>query len=257
MSHVSGAHRTFDIQHSTCDMPPPTSTEWHRLQQRIIACELCPRLRLHCEKAAREKRKAYRDQTYWAKPVPNLGPSAKPEAARLLIVGLAPAAHGANRTGRMFTGDRSGDFLFRSLHAAGFANQPTSRAPGDGLEMIDCVITAAAHCAPPANKPTREELALCERHLVDTFIGMRNLRAVLCLGQIAHAAVLRLYRRLERPVPSPQPKFAHGAIHELPEAPPIVDTYHPSQQNTFTGRLTEGMLTEVLRRTRVRMDRPD
>jgi uracil-DNA glycosylase family 4 len=227
--------------------------DWRALQRRIVDCELCPRLRAHCAAVAREKRAAYRDEDYWGRPVPNLAPGMSddplggdPRQARLLIVGLAPAAHGANRTGRMFTGDRSGDFLFEAMHHAGFANQPTGTHHGDGLELIDCVITAAAHCAPPANKPTRDELANCFGHLEATFDAMPRLAVVMCLGGIALDAMLRFARHRGWPVPRPRPKFGHGALIRLADdLPPLLCTYHPSQQNTFTGRLTMPMLVDV------------
>ena len=222
-----------------------------QLNDRIIQCAACPRLRAHCEKTAQQRTARFRDWDYWGKPVPNLLPAGR-ATPRLLVVGLAPAAHGANRTGRMFTGDRSGDFLFRAMHEAGFANQPDATDADDGLKLRDAAVTAAAHCAPPANKPTPEELANCRPHLDATFDALPRLGAVVCLGQLAHQAVLRLYkdRGLVRRF-SDHP-FAHGAVHTfeghardgaLPA--PIVDSYHPSQQNTFTGRLTAPMLRAV------------
>lgn len=213
---------------------------WTSLNKQIVACKKCPRLRAHCEKVAIEKRAAYRDDNYWGKPVPNFGVA----SGRLLIVGLAPGAHGANRTGRMFTGDRSGDFLYEAMHRASFANQPTATHRGDGLKLIDCAITAPAHCAPPANKPTRDELANCFGYLTETFETMRNLRAVMCLGSIAFDATLRVYRHFDWNVPSPKPKFGHGVVHDIADLP-IICSYHPSQQNTFTGRLTMEMLVDV------------
>ena len=221
---------------------------WDHLQERIIRCERCPRLIEHCRSVARVKRAAFRDEAYWGRPVPNFGDP----AGRLLIVGLAPAAHGANRTGRMFTGDRSGDFLYRALHETGFANQPTARDAGDGLALTDIAITAAAHCAPPGNKPTRQELAHCFGHLRDTVDAMPNLRGVIALGGIAFNACIELYRELGWATLKPKPKFAHAAVHEFDAAPDLIGCYHPSQQNTFTGRLTMDMLQQVFRDARAR-----
>jgi len=223
------------------------------LNQRITACERCPRLREHCQRIAREKRAAFRDHTYWARPVPNFLPgnangTKRPENARLLMVGLAPAAHGANRTGRMFTGDKSGDFLYRALYEAGLANQPTATGPGDGLALNDIVITAALHCAPPANKPRREELHNCRPHLEATFDALPRLRGVITLGKIGHDAMLRLYKDRGHLRALADHPFAHGALHAFDHAPDILCTYHPSQQNTFTGRLTPDMLREIFQR---------
>ena len=212
---------------------------WRELQERIVACVRCPRLLDHCAAVAAEKRAAFREQTYWGKPLPNLG---TPDA-RLLIVGLAPAAHGANRTGRMFTGDRSGDFLFRAMYETGFASQPESLHRDDGLRLIDAAITGVAHCAPPGNKPTPVELGNCADFLRETLVLMPNVRAVLALGRIAFDACVRLYAS-----PPPRPTFAHGAVWRPPPRtgrPPLVASFHPSQQNTFTGRLTRAMMRDV------------
>jgi uracil-DNA glycosylase family 4 len=193
---------------------------------------------------ATEKRASFRNDDYWGKPIPNLGlPS-----ARLLLVGLAPAAHGGNRTGRMFTGDRSGDFLFRALYEAGFANQPGSVRKGDGLELIDAAITGVAHCAPPANKPMPAELTNCAGFLRETVDLMPNLRVMLALGRIAFDACLRLYaERGWLPPGAKKPAFAHGAVAKPSDARPhLVASFHPSQQNTFTGRLTPSMMRAAL-----------
>ena len=204
-------------------------------------------MREHCEQVAREKRASFRGWDYWGRPVPNLGPM----DARILIVGLAPAAHGANRTGRMFTGDRSGDFLFAALHRAGLSTQAEATSRDDGLELVDCVITAAAHCAPPGNKPTREELDACSEYLDETFDAMESLGVVLCLGGIALSATHAAYVRRGWAEARPKPKFAHGAEFPFaPTAPPVFCSYHVSQQNTFTGRLTEAMFDEVLKRVK-------
>ncbi|MDB5293860.1 MAG: putative uracil-DNA glycosylase, family 4 [Phycisphaerales bacterium] len=216
-------------------------SSWDRLQKSIVSCEKCSRLRSWCQQVAVEKRAAFRDEGYWARPIPNLGSA----DARLLIVGLAPAAHGGNRTGRMFTGDRSGDFLFRALYEAGFATQPTSVRRGDGLELIDLAITAVGHCAPPANKPLPEEVANCSPFMEQTVDLMPDLRGVVCLGRIAFDACVRLYRSRNWLPDGRKPEFAHGALHEFPNAPFLLCCFHPSQQNTFTGRLTPEMIRDV------------
>ena len=221
-----------------------------QLNRQIVACERCLRLRKHCRKVAQQKRASYRDQTYHGKPVANFIPTCDPHHARLLVVGLAPGAHGANRTGRMFTGDRSGDFLFRAMHEAGFCNQPTATDLRDGLELHDAAITAAGHCAPPGNKPTSEELANCAPFFDQTFDLLTRLRVVVCLGKIAMDATLKLYKRhgwIDKLSPY---KFAHAAEHPIHNAPLILCSYHPSQQNTFTGRLTPDMLAAVFHRAR-------
>ena len=216
---------------------------WAKLQHDIVTCARCPRLRTHCQAVAAQKRAAFRDWDYWGKPLPNLGEP----SARLLVVGLAPAAHGGNRTGRMFTGDRSGDFLFRAMYEAGFANQPSSDHKDDGLQLIDAAITGVAHCAPPGNKPALDELSNCSDFLDRTVDLMPDLRGVLALGRIAFDACLRLYRTrswLPRDVRR-RPVFAHGVVHRFPAAPFLAASFHPSQQNTFTGRLTPEMMRAV------------
>ncbi len=200
----------------------------------ITECRRCPRLVAWREQVALEKRASFSDQTYWGRPVPNFG---DPDATHL-IVGLAPAAHGANRTGRMFTGDRSGDWLFRALHKAGVANQALSESKSDGLELKGVVITAVCHCAPPDNKPTREEIQNCGDYLGE-LLRSRHWEGILCLGGLAWAEVARtLEVRL--------PPFGHGQTAEIQGAK-VVASYHPSQQNTFTGRLTETMFDEAIR----------
>lgn len=215
-------------------------TRWEKLNQRIVACDACPRLRDHCRQIAREKRRAYADCDYWGQPVPNFGDP----RAKLLLVGLAPAAHGANRTGRMFTGDRSGDWLFRALHKAGLANQPTAVDRQDDLRLTGCAITAVCHCAPPANKPTGEEMNNCETWLTQTF-DLSPAKVILALGQIAWRGVVGEALRRDW-LPGPRPKFAHEAHIQLAGGRWLVGSYHPSQQNTFTGRLTEPMFDSVL-----------
>jgi len=212
---------------------------WALLNRQIINCDRCPRLRAHCSHIATEKRRAFQDWEYWGRPVPNLGDP----GAGLLIVGLAPAAHGANRTGRMFTGDRSGDWLFRALHKAGFANQPVATDRDDGLQLTDCAITAVCHCAPPDNKPSREELANCLPWLTQT-VDLVLPRVFLALGQIAWKATIdQLLER--RWLAGKRQKFGHAAQISLTDNRWLLGSYHPSQQNTFTGRLTEPMIDDV------------
>lgn len=210
------------------------------LEAEIVACRACPRLVAWREEVGRVRRRAYADQEYWARPVPGFGD----DDPWLLVVGLAPAAHGANRTGRVFTGDRSGDFLFAALHRAGLASQPGSTAVGDGLRLTGCRVTAAVRCAPPANAPLPEERARCLPYLRRELELCGGARVVLALGAIGWDAVLRTLAP-----PRPWPRFGHGA-----EAPigglHLIGSYHPSQQNVFTGRLTPAMLDDVLRRAR-------
>ena len=212
----------------------------------IVECERCPRLRAYCREVALEKRRAFRDQTYWGKPVPGWG---DPDA-RLLIVGLAPAAHGANRTGRMFTGDSSGDWLYEALHRFGFANQPHATARSDGLVLTDCYITAAARCAPPDNRPTREELENCRPHLEREIAELSNVRVVLALGRIAHERWLRAAGWWERLPVSERPPFGHGREARMANGIVLLASYHPSRQNTNTGKLTRPMWHAVFRRAR-------
>lgn len=210
----------------------------------MVACRRCPRLVAHRERVAQEKVRRYRDDEYWGKPIPGFGDP----NARLLIVGLAPAAHGGNRTGRMFTGDRSGDFLYRALHRAGFANQPWSRRRDDGLALYDCYITAAVRCAPPGNKPIPNELAACRPYLVEEIRLLRHVRVIVALGRIAFDAFLKAWVDVGRPLPIPRPAFGHGAMVKLPEGVWLLASYHPSQQNTQTGRLTPAMFQRIFDR---------
>jgi uracil-DNA glycosylase family 4 len=216
------------------------------LAEEISSCRRCPRLVAWREQVARERRASFAHEDYWGRPVPGFGDP----AARLLLLGLAPAAHGANRTGRMFTGDRSGDFLFAALSRTGLANQPHSRARGDGLALKGVWITAAVRCAPPANRPTPAERQACQSWSVLELQLLEDIRVVLCLGAFAWDAALRLNARLAGPhasPPRPRPRFGHGA--EVTGEPySLVGCYHPSQQNTFTGKLTEPMIDAVLER---------
>jgi uracil-DNA glycosylase family 4 len=217
------------------------------LQLRIVACKRCPRLIAHCREIARVKRRAFADWEYWGKPVPSFGDP----AAQVAIIGLAPAAHGANRTGRMFTGDRSGDFLYRALWESGFANQPESRSTDDGLRLTDARVLAAGHCAPPDNKPTPEELRNCRPWLERELELLSRVRVVVVLGRIAFDAYLGVMKAQGKIARRSDFEFGHGRVHELGAGLPIlICSYHPSQQNTSTGRLTLGMLTEVFRRAR-------
>ena len=223
---------------------PPVPRALALVHRQIVACERCPRLRRYCEAVAETRRAAFRDQTYWGRPVPGYGDA----RARLLVLGLAPAAHGANRTGRVFTGDGvngSGDFLFRAMHAAGFANQTTSHHADDDLTLRDAYIAASVRCAPPDNKPTPAEVDTCLVHLESEVQALPHLQLVVVLGRIAFDAWRRLLAmrglRVDGRV------FAHG--HLLPSTvdgvPPVLQSYHPSRQNTHTGRLTDAMLADV------------
>ena len=220
------------------------------LQEEIVHCGRCPRLRAYSAEIARVKRRAFRDWDYWGKPLPSFGD----RQAELLIIGLAPAAHGANRTGRMFTGDRSGDFLFEQLHRAGFANQPQSKRAGDGLILKDALISAAIRCAPPANKPLPEEVRNCLPYL-ERELALIRPRAILALGGIALNTYLDLLKRQGLIASRAAYPFAHGASFALPgDLPRLFAAYHPSQQNTQTGRLTPAMFARVLRQIRKFLD---
>jgi uracil-DNA glycosylase family 4 len=215
-------------------------------RRAIVACTRCPRLREYCARIGREKRAAYRDETYWAKPVPGFGDP----RARILLLGLAPAAHGGNRTGRVFTGDGaggSGDFLMAALYACGLANQPYSRSLDDGLTLSDVWIAAVARCAPPDNKPTPEEIANCRSHLVAEISALPNLQVYVALGRVAFDVCWKLLASHGATPPARRP-FAHGAVFRVAGAPSVVASYHPSRQNTHTGRLTPPMMRSVLRR---------
>lgn len=213
------------------------------VRNRIVACTACPRLRAYCIGIGWTKRRAFRDDVYWAKPVPGFGDP----AARVLLLGLAPAAHGANRTGRVFTGDGgggSGDFLMSALHRARFANIPTSQRIDDGLRLTDAFIAAAVRCAPPDNTPTPEEVTNCQRHLEDELAALPLIQVIVALGGIAFGAYLQMLRRQGMPV-RPRPVFGHGSVDQLPNGLTLVGCYHPSRQNTNTGKLTASMMDEV------------
>ncbi len=211
------------------------------LNARLVACQRCPRLTAYCRQVAAEKRRAYRDQDYWGRPVPGQGD----HAARVLLVGLAPSAHGANRTGRLFTGDPSADFLTAALYRAGFASQPTSTHRGDGLTLRGLYMAAAAHCAPPDNKPAAAELANCQAYLAEHLALLPNVRVLLALGKIGFDALLTALAAARHAPPGPRPAFGHGRAY--PVGPyTLLGSYHPSPQNTNTGRLTPAMLDAVL-----------
>jgi len=215
-------------------------------QDEIVDCRRCPRLVEYRETVARNKVKRFREWEYWGRPVPSLGSL----DARLLIIGLAPAAHGGNRTGRIFTGDRSGDWLYRALHRFGFANQPTSSHRNDGLHLLDCYITAAIHCAPPDNKPAPSEFVNCRPYLLDEMTRLKRVRVVVALGLIGFKTYFAARKELGWVNPSPLPPFGHGLQKTLPDGATIISSYHPSQQNTQTGKLTEEMFDAVFRQAR-------
>jgi uracil-DNA glycosylase len=221
-----------------------------RIARDVVSCERCPRLRQWCEAVARERVRRFQDQRYWGRPVPGFGDA----EARLLVVGLAPAAHGGNRTGRVFTGDRSGDFLFAALHRAGFASQPHSVSRDDGLALHDCYVAAVARCAPPANKPLPHEIVSCREYLAREFAQLHRLRAVLALGKVAMDGLLAMLREQGRVPPRVAFAFGHGVRHDLGGGLALFASFHPSQQNTFTGKLTpkdmDAVLTAVRRHLR-------
>ena len=216
-----------------------------RLERDVISCRSCPRLVDWREQVALEKRAAYRDEEYWGRPIPGFGVP----AARIVVLGLAPAAHGANRTGRVFTGDRSGDWLFRAMYRAGLANQPESVSVGDGLELTGAWVTAAVKCAPPANKPTPDERDACAPFLEREFASLDRAQVVVCLGQFGYQAACAHFDV------RPRPKFGHGVEVAVAGGPMLICSFHPSQQNTFTKRLTEPMLDDVFSRAAALADR--
>ena len=228
------------------------AADLNQLNERVVACRKCPRLVAWRERVAREKRAAFQDETYWGRAVPSFG---DPDA-RVLVLGLAPAAHGANRTGRMFTGDRSGDWLYGALHRAGMASQPEATSRNDGLTLSDVWISAMVRCAPPANKPTPDERRRCRGWLEQELDLMPDLRVVVALGGLAFAQILRVLSDRGAPVPVPRPRFGHGVEVPLAGHPTLLASYHPSQQNTFTGKLTESMFDRVWARARALADKP-
>jgi uracil-DNA glycosylase family 4 len=213
------------------------------LNHRIANCTACPRLVTYRQAIAKDKRRQYREWTYWGRPVPGFG---DPEA-RLYVLGLAPAAHGGNRTGRVFTGDRSGDWLYEALHQFGFANQASSQHKDDGLVLSDCYIGATVRCAPPNNKPNPEEFENCRPYVREELRLLRKARVVIVLGKIAFEHYLKVCREEGHRIPSPLPTFGHGKIYQLPSSMTLICSYHPSQQNTFTGKLTRPMFHAVFR----------
>ena len=221
-----------------------------RIQDEIVACVRCPRLVAHRRRVADEKVRRFRDESYWGRPVPSFGDP----LARLLIIGLAPAAHGANRTGRAFTGDRSGEWLYEALHRYGFANRPQSCHREDGLTLHDCYITQVIHCAPPCNRPERQEIANCQPYFLEELQLLRNVELVMPLGRLAFDAYLRAYSQNGNPLPSPRPRFTHGSFTRLPAGHALLPSYHPSQQNTQTGRLTRAMFHQVFATARRMLD---
>jgi len=216
------------------------------LQNELVQCRRCARLVKWREQVAREKVRRFAEEEYWGRPVPSFGDP----NARLLIVGLAPAAHGGNRTGRIFTGDRSGDWLFRALHKAGFANQPSSQHREDGLRLKDCYITATCHCAPPENKPTREEMRNCRPFLLREMELLKRVRVIVALGKIGFEAAFTVFAEVYGKEYGAKPKFKHGVELQLVQGVMLLGSFHPSQQNTFTGRLTEAMFDGIFRRAR-------
>ena len=234
-------------------LSPSVPASIEALSASIIRCRACPRLVAWRERVAREKRRAFRAWDYWGRPVPGFGDP----RGRMLIVGLAPAAHGANRTGRMFTGDQSGDWLYAALHRFGFASQAGSTARDDGLALADCYVTAAVRCAPPGNRPTGEELARCRGYLAGEIALLRRVRLVVTLGRVAHEAWLRAAGWWSVLAPARRPAFAHGTLTTLPDGIRLLSAYHPSRQNTNTGRLTRAMWHAIFRKARAVLDTAD
>jgi uracil-DNA glycosylase family 4 len=228
-------------------MPTPLSI----LNDRVVHCRVCPRLVSHREDTAKIKVRRFQEWEYWARPIPGFGNV----RARLLIIGLAPAAHGGNRTGRIFTGDRSGDWLYGALHRFGFASQANSVSRDDGMRLSDCYITATVKCAPPDNKPLPEEFTNCRGYLLEELRLLKQATVVIALGKIAFDGYLTACRTLGHAVPKPLPAFGHGNSYDLPWGVTLLASYHPSQQNTFTGRLTQPMFDSIFVEASKRLDR--
>ena len=225
--------------------------EFRKVQERIAQCRKCPRLVEWREKVARDKVRRFQNDNYWGRPLPAFGDA----DASLVVVGLAPAAHGGNRTGRMFTGDRSGDWLYEAMHAYGFATQPYSRHRDDGLQLLDCLVTAAVRCAPPQNKPSSEEMENCRPYLRRELQLLESKRAVVALGQIGFKSFLKAWQEAGGRIQPPIPKFKHGGKWILPGGLVLIASYHPSQQNTQTGRLTRAMFHDIFRKAREALNR--
>jgi uracil-DNA glycosylase family 4 len=240
LAHGGEPYRPYDP-----GVAPEHDAELAALTEEIVRCRACPRLVAWREAVARDKRAAFRDEEYWGRPVPGFGDS----AAAVLVAGLAPAAHGGNRTGRVFTGDRSGDWLFGAMHRAGLANQPVSFARDDGLELRGAYVAAAVRCAPPANKPTIAERDRCLPYLTRELALLDRVRVIVVLGAFAYDAIARVLAATGSPLPVPRPKFGHGVEVATARAT-VLCSYHPSQQNTFTGKLTEPMLDAIFERAR-------
>jgi uracil-DNA glycosylase family 4 len=243
--------RAMDSPWHNLGVLPSPSPALDRLNRRVVGCALCPRLVAHREATGATPPRRYRGERYWARPLPGFGDP----RAELLLVGLAPAANGGNRTGRIFTGDESGNWLFRALWEAGFANQPTSLHRDDGLQLSNAYITAAVRCAPPANKPLREEFGRCQPYLVEELGLLDRVRVVVGLGRIGWQAYLSARKVKGAPPPVARPVFGHGVVTRFADGTSLIASYHPSQQNTFTGKLTRPMLRAVFTRARKILER--
>jgi len=243
IEYIQFANLFFDITRSTTNTDVQLQNWLTQLNAEVISCTRCPRLVIYCEQIAREKRRAYRDCEYWGKPVPGFGDP----NARVVVLGLAPGAHGSNRTGRPFTGDASGYFMYPVLYETGFANQPNATHVGDGLQLTNVYITAAVRCAPPDNKPLPSELANCAPYLERELDGLKNVKVVVALGKIGFDAYLNFLKRRGEIKGKKDYVFRHGAKYEMPDGKILLASYHPSNQNTQTGKLTRAMFVEIFR----------